>query len=708
MRVAIAGGGPGGLYLSLLLKKARSDAEVVVMERNPAGATYGWGVVFSDRTLSSFREADLVTYEHIVDSFVIWDAIDVRYRDEVVRCGGQGFSGIERKLLLGILQRRAEELGVRLEFEREVAGAPEVSDFDLVVAADGVRSVLRAEATDAFGPSFDIGRSRYIWFGTRRSFDSFTFIFRGNDDGFFQAHAYPYDGTTSTFIVECREDAWRRAGLDTADEDASIAYCEKLFERELRGRRLMSNNSRWINFVTIKNRRWHHDNVVLLGDAAHTAHFSIGSGTKLAMEDAISLADALRTTAHVPDALVTYELDRKPRVERFQQAARQSQTYFENTVRYQHMEPLQFAFHLLSRSGRIDYDDLRMRDRRFVASVDGWFARRPLLGPLEPPIATPPAFSPLRLRALELSNRIVVAATTGYAARDGVIAGPGMAASAGSGAGLVMSGIVAVSEQARITPACAGIYTPDQQAGWRRQVEDVHTAGAIAAITLSHSGPRGSTRDRSDGADLPLGDGDAWTTVAASRARYTPQNTFAAEIDRAQMDDVLTDFVEAARRARDAGFGMVELHMGHGYLLATFISPLTNRRTDAYGGSAERRLRYPLEVLDAVRAEWPEDLPVGVALSASDWARGGVTIDDAVVIARALRAHGCDGIRVFAGQTVGRYRPRYDQYFLTHYADRVRNGSGIATIATGDITTVDDVNTIVAAGRADLCLLRSG
>ncbi|MEA2476366.1 MAG: anthraniloyl-CoA monooxygenase, partial [Actinomycetota bacterium] len=364
MRVTVVGGGPAGLYFSLLLKKTKPGDDIVVYERNPPGATYGWGVVFSDRTLASFREADYKTYSQITDSFIIWDSIDISYRDEVLRCGGQVFSGISRKALLALLHARCEELGVVIEHEREIT-ADEV-EGDLVVAADGVRSVMRDAHADRFRPRFTSGSSRYIWFGTDRVFDSFTFAFRPNDDGFFQAHAYPFDGSTSTFIVECDESSWRAAGLDVATEPESISYCQSLFENELRGHGLRSNNSKWIRFETLKNRAWHHDNIVLVGDAAHTAHFSIGSGTKLAMEDSIALVNALEAKSSIAAAVTEYQLERKPRVERFQEAAHQSQTYFENTRRYQHMEPLQFAFHLLSRSGRIDYDDLRLRDRHFV------------------------------------------------------------------------------------------------------------------------------------------------------------------------------------------------------------------------------------------------------------------------------------------------------------------------------------------------------
>ena len=686
MRVAVVGGGPAGLYFSLLLKKAKPDGDVTVFERNPAGATYGWGVVFSDRSLTSFREADYKTYTQITDDFIIWDAIDVRYRDQVVRCGGQVFSGIERRTLLKILSDRCEELGVGIEYEHGVSDVPD--GYDLVVAADGVRSVLREANKDTFRPRFVEGSSRYIWFGTERVFDSFTFAFRDNEDGHFQAHAYPFAGTMSTFIVECDEATWRTAGLDSADEATSIAYCERLFESDLRGRSLISNNSKWINFVTLKNKTWRKDNLVLVGDAAHTAHFSIGSGTKLAMEDSIALVNALDSKPDVASALVEYELERKPRVERFQEAARQSQDYFENTGIYRDMDPMQFAFNLLSRSGRIDYDDLRVRDEHFVGAVDRWFIGR------RTGAAAPPSFAPLKLRGLEIPNRVAVAASPTYAARDGAPPPGTLAGLATAGAGLAFAGIVAVSAHGRVTPGCPGLYDDSHVAAWANQIE------GLTAVTLNHSGPRGSTRPRDRAVDVALDDADAWTTIAATATRYSPRSAEAVAIDDRRKREVIEDFVSATGRADEAGFHMLEIHMGHGYLLATFLSPVTNPV------ALEQRLAYPLEVLDAVRTEWPSDKPLGVAMNASDWTKRGTSLDDAVATARALKEHGCDVIRVLAGQPTATFTPHYDQYFLTHYAERIRNEVKIPTIATGDITTVDRVNTLVAGGRSDLCLLR--
>ena len=676
MKVTVVGGGPAGLYFALLLKKAQPKHDITVYERNPEGATYGWGVVFSDRTLTSFREADYKTYTQITDNFIIWDSIDICYRDEVLRAGGQVFSGISRPVLLGLLHARCEELGVSIAHEHEVD--PGEVDGDLIVAADGVHSAIRDAHAERFRPRFVAGSSRYIWFGTERTFDSFTFAFRATADGFFQAHAYPFDGRMSTFIVECDEASWRAAGLDESSEAESIAYCESLFAPELRGHALKSNNSRWIVFETLKNRMWHHDNIVLVGDAAHTAHFSIGSGTKLAMEDSIALVNALETKGSIPAALTEYQLDRKPRVERFQEAARQSQTYFENTRHYQHMEPLQFAFHLLSRSGRIDYDDLRLRDRHFVGAVDRWFARRD--------ISAPPTFAPVTIGDQTIPNRIAV------------MAGHDLETAARTGAGLVYTDFVAVSEHARIHPFTPALLTTEIGRRWLGD-NDVMTV-----LVLGHSGARGATRGRIKMVDVPLPAEEAWGLLAASPIPYTARSQVPVEMDPKRMVDVTEDFAAAADVARESGFDLLELHMGHGYLLGSFISPLTNQRSDAYGGALDARLRYPLEVFDAVRAGWSD--PIGVALNASDWAPGGTTLAEAVSAAKILKDHGCDFIRVLAGQATAKHNPRYDPYFLTHYADRIRNEARIATIATGDITTVDHANTIIAGGRADLCLLR--
>ncbi|MCZ7568185.1 MAG: FAD-dependent monooxygenase [Ardenticatenaceae bacterium] len=712
MRIGIIGGGPAGLYCGLLMKKANPSYDITIVERNPPGATYGWGVVFSDRTLAEFREADIKTYTEITDHFVIWDAIDVRYRGEILRCGGHVFAGIARKRLLKILQRRCDELGVRLRFEVEVSDLADFADCDLIVAADGVNSFIRSTYAHAFKPSIKLGEAKYIWLGTNKVLDSFTFVFRENEHGLFQVHSYPFDGHTSTFIVECDEATWKRAGLDEANEAESIAYCEALFTEELLGCRLMSNNSKWINFVLVKNRSWHHENIVLLGDSAHTAHFSIGSGTKLAMEDSIALARAVEQYGDdVEAAQHEYELGRKPAVENFQAAAEESQTYFETIRHYLHLEPKQFTFYLLTRSGRVAYDDLRLRDPQFVAGIDAWFAAKATDSRADDAclvVAPPPLLTPVALRGLSLPNRVVLSPPPTYSATGGMpndVHVAQLQRRAAAGAGLVITETAAVSSEGRITPGDVGMDCPEQQEAWARIVDSIHASfSARVGIQLGHAGRRGSTRRRREGLDQPLREGN-WPLLSASPLPYTPHSQIPKEMDRADMDKVRDEFVRAARMAQEAGFDLLQLHFAHGYLLASFISPLTNMRSDDYGGSREKRLRFPLEVFDAVRAVWPEHKPISVAISAADWVEGGFDVADAVVLAKVLKEHGCDLIMPLAGQTTPEFQPLYGPGFLTGLSDRVRNEAAIATMTTGHITTAGQVNTILAAGRADLCIL---
>ncbi|HEV8572223.1 MAG TPA: FAD-dependent monooxygenase [Actinomycetota bacterium] len=706
MRVVTVGGGPAGLYASLLLKKVEPRNEITVFERNLAGATYGWGVVFSDRTLTEFREADYATYRQITDRFVQWDAIDVLLRGDLVRSGGHVFAGIARKELLGILRRRCEELGVHIGFEQTVDDLGELPPHDVLIGADGVGSTVRRLHEKSFRPSFEEGRARYIWYGTDRALDSFTFIFRESKHGLFQVHAYPFDGTTSTWIVECSEETWRRAGLDEADEGESIAFCERLFADDLLGNPLLSNNSRWLTFTTLRCRSWRHGSVVLLGDAAHTAHFSIGSGTKLAMEDAISLARAFEHHGADADAaLADYELERKPVVERFQEAAAESRTYFETTDRYLHLSPQQFAFHLLSRSGRIDYDVLRIRDPGYADGVDRWFATS--AGAASAALAPPPAFTPIAWGTLHLRNRVTVSPAPRYSAEDGLPSRAHHAdllRAAESGAALVLTEIVAVSPDARITSGDAGLYRDDHAEGWAPVVDEVHRAGARVGLRLGHAGRRGSTRPRQDGLDRPLREG-GWDLVSASAIPFRHDGPVPGELDRGGMDRIVTAFVSAARRGGRAGFDLLELNMAHGYLLGSFLSPLTNVRSDEFGGSLEERMRFPLNVLRAVRSAWPLDKPLAAAINATDWTPGGTQVDDAVALARALAEAGCDIVEILAGHITPDHRPRYGRLFLVALADRVRNEARVPTLVGGGITTTGQANTVLAGGRADLVVM---
>ncbi|MGH2573509.1 MAG: FAD-dependent monooxygenase [Actinomycetota bacterium] len=709
MRIVTLGGGPAGLYFSLLMKKVDPDHQVTVVERNPPDATYGWGVVFSEETLGALRDADLQTFEEIQDSFAKWNAIDVHYRDRTIRSRGHAFSAISRVKLLNILQRRCADLEVDLQFLTEVTDPQTLLEADLVVGADGVNSVVRGRFADRFLPALDVHTTRFVWFGTDLVFKAFTFIFRENEHGLFQVHAYPFDAQTSTFIVECPESTWARAGLDGATEVESIAYCEKLFADDLAGHSLLSNRSLWINFITVKNQTWHHRNVVLLGDSAHTAHFTIGSGTKLAMEDAVALSEALRRHANLETALTDFEMERQPVVERFQEAALESSAYFENVSRYATFDPIQFAFNLLTRSGRITHLELEKRDPDFVARVDGWFAANATGDDeAEDVIARPPMFSPLILGGTTIANRVVVSPTGEDDAAEGEpSAGHAerLLLAARSAAGLVLTEPVAVSAHARITPGTPGLYEDRHGDAWRRIVEEIHRIPAArVAIRLVHAGARGATRPRRWGVDRPLRDG-AWPLLAPSAVPYTRGSQVPHPMTADKMQDVRDDFVRAAERAAEAGFDLLELDMGHGYLLASFLSPLTNRRSDAYGGSLENRMRYPLEVMDAVRAVWPGDRPLGARLNVTDWAAGGFDVDEAVWVSGVLGEHGCDLIEVAAGQTIEHDKPQYGRFFLVPYSDRVRNEASIHTLASGGLTTADEINTILAAGRADLCVL---
>ena len=713
MKVQVLGGGPAGLYASLLLKQAHPGWEIALHERNPECATYGWGVVFSDRTLTELREADPTTYREITDAFVIWDAIDVLVKDQLIRCEGHTFAGIARRHLLDILQRRCAALGVDLHFDT-IVGDPDIlrQDADLLVAADGVNSMTRQRHADAFRPQTETGKTRFIWFGTDKVYDAFTFIFKESEHGLFQVHAYPFDATMGTFIVECAEETWQRVGLSETDETASVAFCETLFADHLAGRHLRSNRSHWLQFVTLKNARWSHENIVLLGDAAHTAHFSIGSGTKLAMEDAIALATACDQHADLPTTLRVYALGRKPRVEAIQRAAAESQRYFENVGRYRHFAPLPFAFNLLTRSGRITYDSLRQRDPQFIGDVEREFqtAARAANGnndAVSPLISPPAAFTPLRLRDMTLPNRLVLAQVSAYDATDGLPTERQthrLIAQARGGAGLLLTEPIAVAPEGRITPGDVGLFQPKQAETWTRIVAAVHdTSPAKIGLHLNHAGRRGSTRSRSKGLDKPLRDGN-WPLLAASALPYGPGNQTPKAMECAEMKQVRAAFVAAAEHGAAAGFDLLYLSMARGYLLAGFLSPLTNRREDAYGGALENRLRFPLAILDAVRTVWPAEKPLAVALSAMDWAKGGNDLADAVAIARALKEHGCDLIAVHAGQTTLASQPVYDFEAFASYSDIIRNEAGIPTLATAYTTTTGQANTLLAAGRADLCL----
>jgi anthraniloyl-CoA monooxygenase len=720
VNVAIVGGGPGGLYSAILL--SRLGHEVTLWERNASDDTFGFGVVFSDETLAAFEAADPSSYEAIANSFARWADIDIHYRGTIERSGGHGFSALGRMRLLNILQERAEEVGATVNFASEAPPLDELrAGYDLVIAADGVNSACREAFSDVFGTNREPRFSKFMWLGTDLVLEAFTFHIVETEWGIFQIHAYPYDETMSTFIVETDEETWRNAGFDaTADrafapgesDEESIDKFRSMFAEQLEGHRLLANNSKWLNFQTMRNDRWHHENLVLLGDSAHTAHFSIGSGTKLAMEDATALAWALKDADDVGEALRSYEEDRRPIVESTQRAAQASLEWFEGISRYVGQSPPQFAFNLLTRSRRITYENLTMRDPEFMRRVDEDFHRglgEDVAAANGTPVALkPPMFTPMRLRELELINRVVVSPMDMYSAVDGAV-GDFHLVHLGirgiGGAGLVMTEMVCVSAEGRITPGCGGLYRDDQVAGWGRIVDFVHGHGeAKIGCQIGHSGRKGSTKLMWDGVDQPLEEGN-WEILAPSPIPYFEHSQVPTEMTREHMDLVREQFVDSTRRAEEAGFDLVEVHLAHGYLLSSFLSPLTNRRTDSFGGDFAGRTSFPLEVVAACRAAWPEEKPMSVRISATDWTEGGFDGDEAVALARVLKEMGIDLIDVSTGQVWAEEKPAYGRSYQTPFADRIRNEVEIPTVAVGAISSYDDVNTTILAGRADLCAI---
>ncbi len=722
MRIVCIGGGPAGLYFGILMKKENPAHQITVVERNRPYDTFGWGVVFSDATMENMRAWDVETADAIESAFNHWDDIEVLIKGRRMRTTGHGFVGIGRKKLLNILQERCEQLGVELVFNQEVDSDLEFLDADLIVASDGVNSKMRNRYQAVFKPDLVVRPNRFIWLGTDKRYDAFTFDFRRTEHGWFQAHIYKFDEDTSTFIVETTEDTFKAQGLDKADEAASIGFCETLFAEVLEGAKLMSNaphlrGSAWLNFGRLICGKWSHFNgrshVALMGDAAHTAHFAIGSGTKLALEDAIELTKQFNTLGatrdKIPAVLAAYEQVRSVEVARMQNAARNAMEWFEVVGgRYADtLEPEQFMYSLLTRSQRISHENLRLRDKKWLEGYERWFAARSGLTVLADGPTVPPMFTPYTIRGVTLPNRIVVSPMAMYSAVDGM---PNdfhlvhLGSRALGGAGLVFGEMTCVSPDARITPGCLGLWNDEQALAWKRLVDFIHTTPAKAGLQLGHSGRKGSTRVAWEGADQPL-DEDNWPVISASAVPYLSNGAMPREMTREDMERVKADFCAAALRGVTAGFDVLELHCAHGYLLSSFLSPLTNRRTDEYGGSPENRARYPLEIFRAIRAIWPPERPISVRLSCHDWTDGGNTPEDAALFARLFKADGADMIDCSSGQVWYGEKPVYGRLFQTPFADKIRNEVGIATMAVGAISEADHANSIIAAGRADLCAI---
>jgi len=711
VKVSIVGGGPGGLYFALLAKKTWPGWDVSVYERNRPDDTFGFGVVFSDRTLDTFKACDSPSYEAIRRTFAYWDDVDVHVKGSVMRVAGNGFCGCSRVALLNLLHERCRALGVDLAFGHEVDDVTEFPDSDLIVAADGINSGIRERYRDHFQPSVDLRPNKFVWLGSTRPMDAFKYFFRETPEGILVAHCYQYRANESTWVIETDRETWERFGFERMDEARMLATLERVFAEELQGHRLIPNRSMWRNFPAITNRTWVMGNVVLVGDAKATAHFTIGSGTKLAMEDAIALYEALRSEGEVRKALARYDSVRREEVEKTQHAANVSLVWFEHLSRYWDMDPLQFGFGLMSRSKQITWENLELRDPGFVGDVRRWFAekQKSLGHDVDTARAPEPMFTPFRLRGLQLENRVVVSPMDQYSAVDGM---PNdwhfvhYASRAIGGAGLVYMEMTCVSPEARISPGCTGLWNERQRDEWRRIVEFCRAhSKAKLAMQLGHAGRKGSTQLGWEHMDHPLEAGN-WPLVSASPIPYYEgESQVPAEMTRAAMDEVREQFVRATRYADEAGFDLLELHMAHGYLLASFISPLTNRRTDEYGGPIGRRMRYPLEVFRACRAAWPPEKPMSVRISATDWAPGGLSGEDLMSLSRMLKDAGCDLIDVSTGQTVPGQRPVYGRMYQAPYSDWVRNEVGIATVTVGAVTSADQVNTLVAAGRADLVAL---
>jgi len=713
MKISCIGGGPASLYFSILAKKNNPSWEIIIYEQNPDNVTWGFGVVFSDETMENFKQADFETYRDITESFVHWDDIDVFHKGTKITSSGHGFAGMQRLKLLQILEARAKDLGVIIHHDVIIDSIDAYKNSDLIVAGDGLTSFIREQNVEAFGSDVVFRPNKFVWLGSTKAFDAFTFYFNEYEGGLWRAHCYQYMPGNSTFIIETTEDTWRKAGLEDATEEDTVDYCSKVFAEELGSDTLITNNSIWRSFPRVKNAKYYHNNIVLLGDALHTAHFSIGSGTKLAMEDAVALFESIdESSADLESALPAFQGKREPDVDSLQRAAQVSMEWFEDVERYHDvMDPLQFSYQLLTRSLRINHENLRLRDNNLVSKIDSWVADKAAeqSGVKRSSETPPPIFTPFKLRSLLLENRIAVSPMCMYSADDGLIGDWHMVhlgSRAMGGAGLIMSESTAISANGRITPGCAGMYNDEHIAAWKRVVDFVHeNSNSKIGMQLSHAGRKASTRLQWEGGEqAPLASG-AWDIISASPLPYSASNPTPKEMTEEDMEDVLNDFVMAAERADNAGFDMLELHCAHGYLLNTFISPITNIRSDSYGGSFYNRIKYPLKVFKAIRETWPGEKPMSVRISANDWMEEGITPQDAVDIAKAFKDVGCDILDVSSGQVVSEENPVYGRLFQLPFSDRIRLEAEMPTMTVGNIQSYADANSIIASGRGDICVI---
>jgi anthraniloyl-CoA monooxygenase len=703
MKIAVIGGGPGGLYFSILTKKAMPNCQIDVYERNKPDDSFGFGVVFSDETLGEFLKRDMQSYELIRSKFAYWDDIIVARDGQEVSIAGNGFCGCSRKTLLKLLHQRCLEEGVNLHFEQNIDNVSAYQDADIILASDGIASGIRTQYETEFGTNITLKKNRFVWLGSTKPLDAFTYFFRTTAHGTIVAHTYQYEEGMSTWIFECSDETWQKHGFEVTNEEDTIAKISKLFAAELDGHPLISNKSHWRQFPHVTNKNWYHNNIVLLGDAKATAHYSIGSGTKLAMDCAIGLSDAvIANPTNVQAAFEQYNKTRRNTVEMIQYAALVSLDWFENMDRNIQHTFYQFAFGCMTRSKKVTYENLRLRDKSFTDKVLTEFNSR-----TSNAVETPAAFTPFKLRDLELSNRIVMAPMGQYCAENGNVTDWHLVhygSRATGGVGLIITEMTAVSETGRITLGCAGIYTEEQQVKWKSITDFIHkNTQTKIGIQLGHSGRKGAIKKPWEGSNEPID--NPWELLSASPIAFNSKMAIPREMTLADMDSITFQFVQATKNAEAAGFDMIELQAHHGFLLASFLSPLTNIRKDEFGGSIENRLKFPLSVFQEMRKVFPKNKPMSVRISASDWAANGISEEDIIYIAKAFKEAGADIINVSTGNTVEYQKPQIGRMWQTPFADAVRNTVHIPTITTGYIQDIDQINTIILNGRADLVAL---